>query len=99
MGGENNLVVGEDGDAELLHKDDDLEQLGSDGRSNCDLEQPDNDLLRVQDVDLLLDLVSDLLQLDSDGGRQGELLLPLHEDGHCVGGWRVVRWRWACALF
>ena len=53
---------------------------------------------QVQDIDLL-DLVNDLVQLDSDGGREGELLLPLHEDGHCVGGWRVVRWRWACALF
>ena len=97
VGGEINLVVGEEGNTELLQKDDDLEQLGSDGGSNCDLEQPDNDLLRLKDVDFL-DLLSNLVQLDGDGGREGELLLPLHEDGHCVGGWRVVRWRWACTL-
>ena len=41
----------------------------------------------------------DLLQLDGDGVGQGELLLSLHENGHGVGGWWVVWWRWACTLF
>ena len=64
----------------------------SDGGGNLEY-----DLLQLLDFELI-DLVNDLVQLDGDGGRQGELLLPLHEDGHCIGGWRVVRWRWACTL-
>ena len=37
--------------------------------------------------------------LDNDRGRQGELLLALHEDCHRVGGRGVVGWRWACPLW
>ena len=37
--------------------------------------------------------------LDCDRGRQGELLLALHEDCHRVGGRGVVGWRWACPLW
>ena len=38
------------------------------------------------------------LELDGDGRRQAELLLPLHEDRHRVWGRWVVRGRWTCAL-